>query len=285
MKRAREDVGNIPIEYLSRHSDAFEKAVQYILSVDSSLLEVIVAKEFPQYLIATERQLTLQSHFKHLASGIITQQISGAAARSIKSRVEQLFGGTFPNYVELQSKFAAGDSASLRKCGLSARKVSYVESLTAYFNQNEMRLKHLFNSGSDAEIVDDLVRNVKGIGPWSAKMFLVTSLHRQDVFAADDLGIARGCSRYLTARPEVLKKLMVSRTTVKRSKIKHKNSNWRIYDEDIVESCGQLFKPHRTLFMFILWRLSSTNIDALLNTNPQLSVKPLIESNQTHSIH
>ncbi|AGO13163.1 AaceriAFR011Wp [[Ashbya] aceris (nom. inval.)] len=267
MKRAREESGNIPVEYLSRHSGVFEEAVQFILTVDPSLLEIIVAKEFPQYLTETERQTTLESHFRHLANGIITQQISGAAARSIKSRVEQLFGGTFPHYADLQSKIEAGDTEGLRKCGLSARKVSYIKSLASYFTENEARLRQLFKEGSDAEIVDDLVRNVKGIGPWSAKMFLVTSLHRQDVFAADDLGIARGCSRYLTARPDVLKKLMGSRKAVKRSKIKHKNNNWRIFDEDIVESCGQLFEPHRTVFMFILWRLSSTNVEALFDTN------------------
>lgn len=96
-------------------------------------------------------------------------------------------------------------------------------------------------------------------------MFLVTSLERMDVFAADDLGIARGCSKYLDCRPEILKELMSKRVQgkTKRSKIVHKKKNWKIYDEDIVEKCGEMFAPYRSIFMFILWRLSSTNIDAL----------------------
>ncbi|SCW04333.1 LAFE_0H11232g1_1 [Lachancea fermentati] len=262
MKREREEVVSLPIDYQSKHTEDFNSACKTILEIDPSLLDTIVSGDFPLFLKKEQELMTLNHHFTKLASSILSQQISGSAAMSIKKKVTELFAGSFPTYQDISKLIANGDTAKLRSCGLSGRKVLYLESLATYFNDNEDAIAVLLKQDDD-EIIEALVKNVKGIGPWSAKMFLVTSLERMNVFAPEDLGVARGCSRYLDSRPDVLKELLNKRVAIKRSKIKHKKSNWKIYDEDIVDKCGQLFAPYRTVFMFILWRLSSTDVDAM----------------------
>lgn len=273
-KRKRdESIPELPKAFKQRHTKDFNEACQHILKVDPSLLATITSHDFPLFLVKEQEQLTLNHHFAKLASSIIAQQISGNAAKSIKKRVVEYFGNEFPTYQKLHDSFQDTKSvAGLRECGLSQRKISYLESLAMYFHDNEKEIEVLFTQDDD-KIVEELVKNIKGIGPWSAKMFLVTSLERMDVFAADDLGVARGCSKYLESRPEVLKSLKSKRTLLKKSKIKHKNMNWKIHDEDIVESCGQLFEPYGTVFMFILWRLSSTNVEVMAKNEKEFATR------------
>ena len=264
MKRTRSEVVKLPEQFARKHIDSFVTGCEHILDLDPSLYDIIVSKEFQLFLKKEQPVFDLNHHFTKLASSILAQQISGAAANSIKQKVVSHFGDHFPSYQEVAKVFQDKEVEELRSCGLSARKVQYLESLATYFNDNEKEVEELLEQDND-EIVTQLVANIKGIGPWSAKMFLVTSLERMDVFAPDDLGVARGCSRYLDSRPEVLKDLMSKRgdDKGKRSKITHKKKNWKIYDEDIVEKCGERFAPYQTIFMFVLWRLSSTDVDAM----------------------
>lgn len=264
MKRSREETVELPQDFAEKHIDTFVKGCHHILGVDPSLYDALLSKDFQLFLKREQPPMDLNHHFIKLASSILAQQISGAAANSVKNKLMAYYGGHFPTYQAVVETFHKKNVQELRDCGLSARKVQYLESLANYFNDNEKAIEALFEQDNE-EIASQLVANIKGIGPWSAKMFLVTSLERMDVFAADDLGIARGCSKYLDCRPEILKELMSKRVQgkTKRSKIVHKKKNWKIYDEDIVEKCGEMFAPYRSIFMFILWRLSSTNIDAL----------------------
>ncbi|SCU83628.1 LAME_0C05908g1_1 [Lachancea meyersii CBS 8951] len=262
MKRTRNQLGQLPKDFRQRHIDSFNKGCEAILDVDSTLYDTIITKDFSLFLQKEQPEMTLNHHFMKLASSILAQQISGAAANSIKQKVVNRFG-EFPSFNEMAGLFKQGKSQELRECGLSARKVLYLESLANYFNDNEEDVKILLTKDNDT-IASELVSNIKGIGPWSAKMFLVTSMERMDIFAADDLGVARGCSKYLDSHPEILKDLMSKRgPIIKRSKIKHVKKNWKIYDEDIVEQCGELFAPYRTIFMFLMWRLSQTNVEVM----------------------
>ncbi|CEP63070.1 DNA-3-methyladenine glycosylase II LALA0_S07e01728g [Lachancea lanzarotensis] len=263
MKRSRSDTAQkLSEDFKERHIDNFNKGCEAILEIDPSLHDAISRKDFQLFLKKKQPDMTLNYHFLNLASSILAQQISGAAANSIKKKIIDRYGH-FPSFQETAELFRQSKSQELRECGLSARKVQYMESLANYFNDNEQEIKALLSKENDV-IASELVSNVKGIGPWSAKMFLVTSMERLDIFAADDLGIARGCSKYLDARPDVVKDLMSKRgPVIKRSKIKHVKKNWKVYDEDIVEKCGELFAPYRTIFMFLMWRISDTNVEVM----------------------
>ena len=271
----------LPSDFIELHTEPFIEACNHILNVDPSLLPVITAGNFSQYLktnnpsaLNTANQIDLQSCFTNLANAIIGQQISNKAAKSIRDRLYSYFNGRFPTYqilyTSLQDPLKRKD---IKSCGLSERKTIYLESLSKYFNDNPQEIRDLFSldvsdNENDQRIIDQLVANVKGIGPWTASMFLITGLKRPNVFTADDLGIARGFSNYISTRTDLLNDLIANRrsksTIRKRSKIKHKRYKWKIYDNDIIESCAQRFKPYKTLFMFLLWRLSSDNIEDMV---------------------
>ncbi|SCU99828.1 LANO_0F03884g1_1 [Lachancea nothofagi CBS 11611] len=263
MKRARnQSAQELPEEFQQRHIEPFNKGCKLILDIDPTLYDLIAKKDFSLFLKKEQTPMTLNHHFSKLASSILAQQISGAAANSIKQKVINRFN-EFPTFQEMAKLYVDNRSQELRECGLSARKVLYLESLSNYFNENQDSIEKLLTEDSD-EIASQLVANIKGIGPWSANMFLVTSMERMDIFAADDLGVARGCSKYLDSHPEILKDIMSKRgPLIKRSKIKHVKKNWKIYDEDIVEKCGELFTPYRSIFMFLMWRLSETNVEVM----------------------
>ncbi|EDO18433.1 hypothetical protein Kpol_1032p26 [Vanderwaltozyma polyspora DSM 70294] len=278
MKRTREEVekedkerAQLPDEFVAAHSDEFIKACDFILSKEPSFIDIITATNFELFLReAAPFEITLKSAFTKLSCAIIAQQISGKAGNSIKGRVIDLFDGTFPTYQQLKEAFKNDKrKQEVRGCGVSARKVTYLESLVNYFVEKEDEIDKMFKeTGNDQEVIDHLVENIKGVGVWSAKMFLITGLKRYDVFASEDLGAARGCSRYFSENPELLKELTAKRTEVIKSKHK-KNSNWKVYDDDLVISCGDRFAPYRTVFMFILWRLSATNVEVIANNERQ----------------
>ena len=256
---------DLPEDFKHRHLDSFNEGCLHILRVDPGLRPILLSADFELFSKNFRRQPQglelLQDAFSKLGNAIIGQQISNRAARSIRERFMERFGGEFPPYRQLYTSYMkAGRQEELRKCGLSRRKVEYLESLATYFTENEDKLLELFESDSDAtgqQIVDELVQNVKGIGPWTAKMFLITGLRRYDVFAPEDVGIARGFSNYVRDKPELIAELMKNRGIIKRTKIKHKSFKWKIHDDDIMERFAERFIPYRTIFMFLLWRLSS----------------------------
>lgn len=259
------DLEQVPKDFRDRHTRKFGEAINHILKVDPTLLHIIVKQDFPLFLEKEQEPQTVAHHYAKLASAILSQQISGAAARSIKARLMKNYNDEFPTHLQLHEDFQQPSGRErIRSCGLSARKVTYLESLTDYFINNEKEIERLFSGeDNDDEIVQKLTENIKGIGPWSAKMFLVTGLGRYNVFAVEDLGLARGCSKYLSNKPELVEELTKSRVAAKRSKIKHKKLNWKIYDDDLVELCAERFAPYKTVLMFIFWRLSSTSVEAM----------------------
>lgn len=133
-----------------------------------------------------------KNYFNDLVYAIVGQQLSGAAALTIFNRLkEKLSGEVVPQGVlRRQDK-------TLRNCGLSLAKVSYVKDLARKVNDREVEI-YKMDKLSDEKIIEELVV-VKGIGRWTANMFLMFSLARQDVFPVDDLGIRKGV-RKLTGR-------------------------------------------------------------------------------------
>src|SRR5206468_2966660 len=121
--------------------------------------------------------------FQSLVSSIISQQISGSAARSIRQR---LFDHLAPENLTSQ-KLGTLTPEALRSVGLSAQKASYLLDLAQRVNSGELRLEKMARL-TDAEVIDELIK-VKGIGVWTAQMFLMFSLGRLNVFPHDDLGV------------------------------------------------------------------------------------------------
>ncbi len=126
------------------------------------------------------------THFDALVRAIIYQQLAGKAAATIHGRVEALFGDRAPTPEEI----LATDDERLRAAGLSRQKISYIKDLAAKVASGELATESL-DRMPDHEAIESLVR-VKGIGRWSAQMFLMFRLGRPNVLPDLDLGVQRG---------------------------------------------------------------------------------------------
>ncbi len=143
-------------------------------------------------------QSVQRSHFHALARAIVYQQLAGAAARTIHDRVVALTPGRgFPRPDEV---LALPDEA-LRGAGLSRAKLAALRDLAGKVESGELRLRSI-GRRSDEEVVAQLT-TVRGIGEWSAQMFLLFRLGRLDVMPSGDLGVQEGLRRLdgLTERP------------------------------------------------------------------------------------
>ncbi|MBI3764672.1 MAG: DNA-3-methyladenine glycosylase 2 family protein [Chloroflexi bacterium] len=128
--------------------------------------------------------------FRTLVESIISQQISGKAANAIVGRFRALFPGRpFPSPVEV----IAIPLERLRGAGLSNQKAAYVLDLAAKFADGTIRPARFSHMGDD-EIAEQLIQ-VKGIGRWTAEMFLIFALNRLDVLPVGDLGLRAAVQR------------------------------------------------------------------------------------------
>ena len=124
-----------------------------------------------------------------LVRSIVGQQLSVKAARSIYNRVADHFGGSTPTPEEL----LAADPDALRACGLSRAKVTYLRSLAEHVISGELELERLDDLG-DEEVAREITA-VKGLGQWTADMFLIFHLGRPDILPVGDLGVRRAVER------------------------------------------------------------------------------------------
>lgn len=120
-----------------------------------------------------------------LLRAIVGQQLSTKAARTIYLRVLERFGGATPSPEQL----LAAPEADLRAAGLSGRKVEYVRDLAAHVLSGELELDRL-EELPDEEVIAEIVA-VRGLGRWTAEMFLLFHLERPDVLSGGDLGIRK----------------------------------------------------------------------------------------------
>lgn len=125
--------------------------------------------------------------FATLCRAIVGQQISMKAARSVWSRLEILIADIHPQ------KLLDADEQALRQCGLSGRKVLYLRDLAEHFRRGALG-EHLWVAEDDEALIAALCR-VRGIGRWTAEMFMIFYLMRPDVLPLDDLGLQRGMEK------------------------------------------------------------------------------------------
>ena len=122
--------------------------------------------------------------FHTLARAIVGQQISVKAAQSVWNKFSLLVENVTPQ------KVLAKKRPQLRACGLSDRKVEYIADLAQHFADGKIHV-HRWPGMGDEEIIAELTE-VRGIGRWTAEMFLMFNLMRPDVFPLDDLGLQKG---------------------------------------------------------------------------------------------
>jgi 3-methyladenine DNA glycosylase/8-oxoguanine DNA glycosylase len=166
------------------------------------------------------------THFDALCRSIIYQQISGKAAATIHGR----FLGIYGNQSPAPSDLLETPEAELRTAGVSRQKVSYLRDLAERVEAGEVPLDRVEALDDDA-IIASLVR-IKGIGRWSAHMFLMFRLGRPDIMPDLDLGIQKGLQRLLD-----LEALPTPR---------------------VVADAGEAWRPYRTVAAWYLWRSLDT---------------------------
>jgi DNA-3-methyladenine glycosylase II len=157
-----------------------------------------------------------------LVRSIVGQQLSTKAARTIYGRLTAMFDDRTPTPAEL----LAADPEEVRSAGLSRPKVSYLRSLAEHVESGELELDRL-NELPDDEVSAQLTA-VKGLGQWTADMFLIFHLERPDVLPVGDLGVRRAVElQYgLDELPDAAKLLEI----------------------------GEPWRPHRSLASLYLWR-------------------------------
>jgi DNA-3-methyladenine glycosylase II len=163
------------------------------------------------------------THFDALVRSIVYQQLSGKAAATIHGRVLGLIG----DGADAPSKIIATSHEALRSAGLSTAKANYVRNLAEHVLDGSLPVDSLDDMGDD-EIITALTQ-VKGIGRWSAQMFLMFRLGRPDVLPELDLGVQKGIQKAYK-----LRKLPTPKQVLRR---------------------GAKWAPYRTVASWYMWRI------------------------------
>ena len=200
------------------------KAVAHLRAADPALASIIDSVGPFRMELKSSRSV-----FGALAEAIVYQQLSNKAAATIYGRVEALFprakDGFAPRHI-----LAAPDE-SLRGCGLSRAKVLAVKDLAARVAGRELPTLDEAHGLEDAELVERLVK-VRGIGRWSAEMFLMFRLGRPDVLPLDDYSLRKAYAKAFRKRA--------------------------LPSPQALEKAGEKWRPYRTVASWYLWRTLET---------------------------
>ena len=192
------------------------KGLKHLKKVDEKMGRLIAEYEKPEFKKDS-------NYFEALVRAIVYQQLSGKAAATIYKRFKDLFPENkhpSPNIVMERSH------EELRSTGLSNQKATYIHNIAKAFNTGAVP-KDIDTIG-DNEVIECLT-TIKGVGPWTAKMFLMFTLNRPDVFPVTDLGIQKGFQLFF--------QFDVLPSTKKMMEI------------------AEAWRPYRTLASWYLWRL------------------------------
>ncbi len=129
-----------------------------------------------------------EDHFFNLTRNIIYQQLAGKAASTIFGRFEKLIGGQVT-----PDKVIIFEDQAFRDVGLSWAKAKYVKDLAAKVIDGTVNLSDIDTLDNES-VISELIK-VKGIGRWTAEMFLLFTLHRENIFSHGDLGLKNGFTK------------------------------------------------------------------------------------------
>ena len=125
--------------------------------------------------------------FARLCTSIVNQQLSTASAAAIHERFVGVLGGD-----PTPDRVLAADEAALREAGLSGTKVDYLRNVAAAFRDDERDLTREGLAGVSDEAVVDRLTEITGVGEWTARMYLIFALGREDVLPLGDLAVRKG---------------------------------------------------------------------------------------------
>ena len=205
---------------MKTRSASRDRALAALKAADRKLARLIDTTE-PIDTKAWRRARPLGDPFSVLVYSIIGQQISGYAARAIAGRLQERFDGRMPSPAELLTL----DAADFRAIGFSGRKVEYVRSLAEHIISGELQVDHL-DKLSDDEVREQITAS-RGLGRWTADMFLLINLERPDILPIGDLGIRSAVQRLY--------------------RLDHLPSQRE------VDAIGEPWRPNRSLASFYLW--------------------------------
>ena len=187
----------------------------HLSSVDPKMEKLINKFEKPNFVKEN-------NYFESIVRSIIYQQLSTKSASKIYGRFNKLFenGSLNPESVIEQS------NDTYRSIGLSRQKISYIFNVAdAYTNG---MIPQNFDKYGDEDIINTLIQ-IKGVGKWTAQMFLMFTLNRPDILPELDLGIQKGFKAYFKLK--------------------------EIPSEDYMKIKAKIWRPYRTLACWYLWRL------------------------------
>lgn len=169
--------------------------------------------------------------FEALVGSIIFQQLAGASARAILNRFKQLYDGKIPR----PRQYLDTDEKLLRASGLSPQKIRYIRDLSERIENGALDLKQLSHLPSDTVVTE--LDEVKGVGRWTAEMFLIFALGRANVLPVDDLGLQKAAQKIYRLRKPLT-----------REKFEQLSKNWH---------------PYRSIATLYLWRSQEKPQDAV----------------------
>ena len=192
-----------------------DKALRHFKKHDPVLYEVALRVEIGD-------RTKPDDYFIDLVESIINQQLSGKAADTIFGRFKKLFKEEQINPQELLKL----EDQTIRDSGISYSKIKYIKGIAQQIKDKNLNLKNLENL-TDEDVINELIK-LKGVGTWTAEMFLMFTLARPDIFSAGDLGLQNA--------------------VVKLYKLEQKPSK-----EKLLEISAK-WSPYRTIASRILWR-------------------------------
>jgi len=163
-----------------------------------------------------------KNRYQSLVEAIISQQLSGSAANSIIKKFRKLYKSKFPKPGDV---IKTSDS-KLRTTGLSKMKIVYIKELSKKIESKELNMRKI-STQSDEQVIEVLT-DVKGIGRWTAEMFLIFSLGRLDILPVGDLGLKKGIQSMYSLK--------------------------ELPEKEQIEQLAESWKPYRTVATWYLWK-------------------------------
>ena len=188
----------------------WQDAQIYLTAQDAVLAKLINA--YPNEVLKTHG-----NPFATLMRAVVGQQISIKAADAVWQRLESQIEAFSPTY------FLTVEEDLLRECGLSRPKISYLKAIALAF-ENHLLTPENWHSMSDDEVIKQLLK-IRGIGQWTAEMFLIFYLNRPDILPLSDLGLLNAIKRH-----------------------------YNFQGKENILSLAQVWQPYRTVATWYLWR-------------------------------
>jgi len=194
--------------------DYWEKATNFLSENDEILADIIKRKYHP--LLTSKGDV-----FLTLVRSIVGQQISNIAAESVWGRLQNTVGPITPDNI------LSTDQETMRECGLSYRKASYIIGVAENWNSGMGEID--WESMPDDEVVK-ILTSIKGVGLWTAEMILIFSLLRPDIFPMGDIGAIRTMERLYNGGEAL--------------------------DVGEISKITETWKPYRTVATWYIWRMT-----------------------------